>query len=67
MTNHEITVPANPDLDDCLTGAARDYIAEHSDLRGYDLSPRWTDEERESVTLSVPGWHYDAISDTSGT
>jgi hypothetical protein len=50
----EIQVTANPDLDNCLDGAARAYIAEHPELRGHDLSPRWTDEMRESVTLSVP-------------
>lgn len=49
-----ITVPANPDLDDCLTGAAEAYIAKHPALRGYDLAPRWADETRESVTLTLP-------------
>jgi hypothetical protein len=50
----EITVPANPDLDDCLTGAAEAYVADHPEARGWDLSPRWTDDERETVTLTVP-------------
>lgn len=50
----EITVPANPDLDDCLSGAADAYVAENPGLTGWDLSPRWTDETRESVTLTVP-------------
>lgn len=62
-----ITVPANHDLDDCLAGAAEAYIAEHGQLKGYDLDPRWADEDRELVALSVPRWHYEAISDTSGT
>jgi hypothetical protein len=63
----EITVPANADADDCLSDAAEAYIAENRSLRGWDLAPRWTDETRETVTLSVPRWHYEAISDTSGT
>lgn len=50
----EALVPANPDLDDCLTGAADAYVAEHPELKGWDLSPRWTDETRETVTLTVP-------------
>lgn len=61
----EITVPAN--ADDCLADAAASYIAEHSTLRGWDLAPRWTDETRQTVTLSIPRYHYEAISDTSGT
>ena len=53
----EIVVKANPDLDDCLTGAAEAYTEEHPDLEGYDLAPRWTDEsDRETVTLSIPRW-----------
>jgi hypothetical protein len=64
----EVTVPADPNADDCLSAAAANYIVEHPGLRGYDLAPRWTDEDdRETITLSVPRWHYEAISDTSGT
>lgn len=67
-TTREITVTANPDADDCLSEAAAEYIREHRELRGYDLAPRWTDEDdRETVTLSVPEWYYEALSDTSGT
>ena len=66
-TNVEITVPANQDADDCLADAQAAYLAEHSSLKGWDLSPRFTDETRETVTLSVPRWHYEAVSDTSGT
>ena len=62
----EITVPADPNADDCLSAAAAEYASEHR-LSGYDLAPRWTDDNRETVTLSVPKWHYDAINDTSGT
>lgn len=53
----EITVRADADLDDCLTGAAKAYIEEHPDLAGYDLSPRWADDDREMVALTVPAWH----------
>lgn len=49
-----ITVPANADLDDCLAGAVSDYVAAHPDAAGWDLSPRWADEARESVELTVP-------------
>lgn len=48
----DITVRANPDADDCLADAASEYVAEYPELKGYDLSPRWTDED---------------TSDTSGT
>ncbi len=54
MSQTTVTVPANPDLDDCLAGAAEAYIAEHPELEGWDLDPRWSDETRESVTLTVP-------------
>jgi hypothetical protein len=51
----EVIVKADPDLDDCLTGAAEAYVAEHPELAGWDLAPRWTDEsDRETVTLTVP-------------
>lgn len=49
-----VTVRANPDLDDCLAGAAEAYVSEHPELKGWDLDPRWTDETRETVTLTVP-------------
>ena len=52
-----VIVTADPDQDDCLTAAADEYIAEHPDLTGYDLAPRWTDDERETVTLTVPKWY----------
>lgn len=52
----EIVVPANPDLDDCLAGAAEAYVADHPDLEGYDLAPRWTDSSRDHVTLIIPRW-----------
>lgn len=63
----DIIVRANPDVDDCLTDAAETFAAEFRELRGYDLSPRWTDDNRETVTLSIPAWIHARISDTSGT
>lgn len=68
VVSREITVPADPDQDDCLADAAAEYICTHRELRGYDLSPRWADDsDRETVTLSVPDWYYETLSDTSGT
>lgn len=54
---YAITVPADPDEDDCLTAAAEAFLADRPALAGYDLSPRWADEnERDTVTLTVPAW-----------
>jgi len=50
----EIIVRADPDLDDCLQGAVDAYVAAHPDARRWDLSPRWADETRENVALTVP-------------
>lgn len=58
-TKITITVPADPDLDDCLSGAERAYIEDHPGLEGYDLSPRWYDDSRERVSLTVPAWAED--------
>lgn len=44
------------DSDHCLTDAAADYIAAHPALAGYDLSPRWGDEQRDTILLDVPEW-----------
>jgi hypothetical protein len=52
----EIDVSANADADDCLADAAERYVADHPEVAGYDLAPRWTDDERETVTLTVPRW-----------
>lgn len=56
-----ITVRADADQDDCLTAAADEYVAEHPELAGWDLAPRWADEDRERVALTVPQWHADAV------
>lgn len=55
----EITVSANEGADDCLAEAAEAYISEHPALEGYDLAPRWADDDRESVVLTVPRWVVD--------
>jgi hypothetical protein len=51
----EVTVSAAQyeDEDDCLAAAERD-VRHELRLAGYDLSPRWTDDNRESITLVVP-------------
>jgi hypothetical protein len=49
-----ITVPADPDSDDCLQAAADQYVAEHPEAAGWDLRPRWTDDDRDEVELTVP-------------
>lgn len=54
-TGIEIDVAADPDEDDCLAAAAREWASERDGLQGWDLSPRWTDEDtRETVTLTIP-------------
>jgi len=53
----EVVVRADADEDDCLVVAEAAYVADHPELHGYDLSPRWTDEnDRETVTLVIPSW-----------
>jgi len=54
MTKTTITVPANPDSDDCLTDAVDAYVAEYPEVAGWDLCPRWTDDDRETIELTVP-------------
>lgn len=57
MTSVTVTVRADQDQDDCLAAAEAAYIEEHPALDGYDLAPRWTDEDdRETVDLTVPAW-----------
>ena len=53
-TMKTITVPADPDQDDCLAAAADAYVAEHPEVAGWDLHPQWADEDRELVELTVP-------------
>lgn len=58
MTTATIAIAASryADHDDCLSAAAED-IAEQRDLAGWDLSPRWDDEEqRERILLDLPSF-----------
>ncbi len=48
-----VTVPANPDLDDCLEGAREAYLAEHPEVEDWQVEAEWADETREAVTLTV--------------
>ncbi|MCA9630058.1 MAG: hypothetical protein KC766_20445 [Myxococcales bacterium] len=58
MTTETIAVTARDyvDADNCLAAAEAAYIATHHELRGWDLSPRWEDDERETILLTVPTW-----------
>jgi hypothetical protein len=55
MTQMTVRIPAKryEDEDDCLSAAARDYAHEH-DLVGWDLAPRWEDDQRDAILLTVP-------------
>lgn len=56
-TNKSATITINAskyaDHDDCLSAAADDYADEHG-LEGWDLEPRWGDDNRETILLTVP-------------
>lgn len=41
------------DADDCLSAAQADYATEHG-LEGWDLAPRWGDDQRDTILLTVP-------------
>jgi len=61
----EITVTADADQDDCLTAAADAYVADHPEAAGWDLLPRWADEnDREVVVLTVPVAENNAETET---
>jgi|SRR6188768_115790 len=51
-----IMITADSAQDDGLRSAADKYVGEHPRLSNYDLKARWTDDRRESVTLTVPVW-----------
>lgn len=55
-TYRTLTFPSAPydDYDDCLAAVAADYVADHPDAYGYDLSARWADDDREAVEIDVP-------------
>lgn len=54
-TTIRIAAARYEDADDCL-GAAADEIARERGLAGYDLSPRWEDDEREAILLDIPDY-----------
>lgn len=41
------------DHDDCLSAAAAD-VAQARGLAGWDLSPRWEDDQRETILINIP-------------
>lgn len=43
--------------DNCLLAAAA-YFAQGRDLDGYDLSPRWEDNQRDIILLDIPACRY---------
>lgn len=50
----DLLIPADGDADDCLHAAERIAIAVCPALADYRLLPRWTDGDRETVTITVP-------------
>ena len=60
MSNAEIniaikTTGADSDHDDVLQAVADRASAEFG-LEGWNLDPRWSDDSREEVIVSVPEW-----------
>jgi hypothetical protein len=55
-TNVTVRIPIrqHEDYDDCLSAAETDYAHEHN-LVGWDLEPRWEDDQRDAILLTVPG------------
>jgi hypothetical protein len=52
-----VTVPADPDADDCLQAAADAMKRAHrGELAGHDLEPSWADASRDRVRLLLPFW-----------
>jgi hypothetical protein len=51
-----VAAAAYENHDDCLTAAERD-IAEELDLVGWDLDPRWEDNQREYILITVQSRH----------
>lgn len=53
-----IVVPSRryEDFDDCLSAAAMDYLLTNPEARGYDMDPRWGDDDRETILLDVPNY-----------
>ncbi len=63
----KVLVTADPDADDCLADAAQTYIADHPELKGYDLDPKFEDDsDRRYVELTVPAWHLTPGTEAEG-
>ncbi len=43
------------DADDCLAAAERDTQVQYG-LDGWDLEPRWEDDQRERIVLTLPDY-----------
>lgn len=56
MAHTTLTIPAAQyaDYDDCLAAAAADVAQEHGVPAGYDMSPRWADDDRDEILVDVP-------------
>jgi hypothetical protein len=68
MTTLSIDAKKYEDHDDCLAAAASDVAAERG-LQGRDLSPRWQDDERETILIDIPdvwGVEYLGLYDATG-
>lgn len=53
MTTIRIDARTYEDHDDCLSAAAADVAAERG-LDGWDLNPRYEDEQRETILVDIP-------------
>lgn len=53
-TTIKVSAAKYTDHDNCLTAAATDYVAAHPEANGYDMSPRWEDDQRDVILLDVP-------------
>jgi hypothetical protein len=52
----DATAARYQDADDCFALAVREYTRTRPALAGWDLSPRWADDQREEILLTVPAW-----------
>lgn len=52
-----ITVPADPDADNCFEAAIADYLDDHPEADGYTIDAVWGDADRKTVELTVPVIH----------
>ena len=55
MTTLRIDAARYADHDDCLAAAAADVSAQRG-LEGWNLNPRWADQDRDVILVDVPDW-----------